>query len=135
MFHYTNQNLTPFYSTGSYKIFLSNTILYSRFLHCIDTPSIVQSMKLSVLEPFFQQCKYPHCCLIKFFCDPIQSHKQTWKWLIFKQMSANRYFFFLTWDNDEKRSLPNLPFQRKDSSLKKTCVALYLGSKRTHSTE
>lgn len=134
-FHYTHQNLSPFDSTASYKIFLSNTTHYSSFLYCIDTPSIVQSKIVSVLEPFFQHCKYPRCCLIKFFCDPFQSHKQTWKWLIFKQMSANRYFFFLIWDDDEKCSLPNGPFQRKDSSPNKTCVALYLGSKRTHSAE
>lgn len=134
-FHYTHQNLSPFDSTPSYKIFLSNTTHYSSFLYCIDTPSIVQSTILRVLEPFFQHCKYPRCCLIKFFCDPFQSHKQTWKWLMFKQMSANRYFFFLSLDDDEKCSLPNGPFQRKDSSPNKTCVALYLGSKRTHSAE
>lgn len=134
-FCYTHQNLSPFDSTGSYKIFLSNTIHQSIFLYRIDIPSIVQYKKLLGLELFFQQCKYPRCRLIKFFCDPFQSHKQTWKWLIFKQMSANRYFFFLTWNDDEKCSLPNLPFQTKDSSQKKTCVALYLGSKRTHSAE
>jgi len=89
-FHYTHQNLSSSDSTGSYKIFLSNTIHYSSFLYRIDISSTVQSKKLSVLEPFFQQCKYPCCCLIKFFCDPFQSHKHTRKWLIFKQMSANR---------------------------------------------
>lgn len=130
MCHYACRRLSPFCKTGSYKTLLSNRSPYSSSLHCKDTRSIMRLRNFQFWNHFSSDVNIPAVVWSHSFGI---SHNLPCKHG--RGSSSSKRLSPLGQQREMLLASPALPKEPQKAPLNKNPAALYVGGRRTHSSE